>query len=365
MENEKIQQKIEEIEKEIQSIPYHKGTEHHIGKLKAKLAKLRSQILEKKSKKKRVGFAIKKEGDATVVLVGLPSVGKSTLLNKLTGAKSKVAAYPFTTLKIIPGMLSHKGAKIQIFDVPGLIKGAAVGKGRGKEVLSVTRVADLLLLMASVENPEAFEVMEKELYLAGVRINEKKPKVFIEKRNRGGIEILGKLKSISKETVKSLAHEFSIFNAKITFGRDVNQDQLIDVFSGNKTYVPALKILSKIDLLPKGKLKEILKKFGKDCFPVSVKENIGLEKLKEEIFKKLKLVRIYLRKSPKAKPEKRPLICKRGITIFEAAEKISEDLAQEIKGAKIKGPSAEYPNQFFGLEHQLSDKDEIFFVKRS
>ena len=364
MEIEKIREKIAEIEKEISSLPYHKGTEHHIGKLKAKLAKLRLQILEKKTKKGGTGFAIKKEGDGTVVLVGLPSVGKSTLLNKLTGAKSKVAPYPFTTLKVIPGILNYEGAKIQILDVPGLIQGAAMGKGRGKEVLSVVRVADLLILMASAKNPESFKIIEKELYLAGVRIDEKKPEITIEKKMKGGLEISGQTKSISKETIKALAREFGIFNAKISLKGEISQDQLIDAFLGNRVYVPSIKVLSKIDLLSKESLKKLSKNFGKEYFFISAKENIGLEKLKKGIFEKLNLIRIYLRKSPKAKPEKEPLICKKGVTVLQAAKKISEDFAKEIKGAKIKGPSVNYDNQLVGLNHRLFDKDEVFFVKK-
>src|SRR5918912_4214166 len=164
-----IPEKIKEIQDQIHRTQINKATEFHIGLLKAKIARLKREMDENTHGKtvhsggENTGFDVRKAGDATVVLIGLPSVGKSTLLNSLTNAKSRVASYQFTTLTAVPGMMIYRGAKIQILDLPGIIEGAASGKGLGKRVLTVARSADLLLMVLDVFQVHHLHVIMKEL----------------------------------------------------------------------------------------------------------------------------------------------------------------------------------------------------------
>jgi small GTP-binding protein len=190
-----IPEKIKAIEDEIHKTQINKATEFHIGLLKAKIAKLRRDLEENKhgrtvsSGKGSTGYDVKKEGDATVVLIGFPSVGKSTLLNALTNANSRIASYQFTTLTAIPGMMTYRGAKIQIIDLPGIIKGAASGKGMGKKVLSVARNADLVLVIVDVFQPHHYSILIKELSEIGINVNKKQPHVLVAKTERGGVSV--------------------------------------------------------------------------------------------------------------------------------------------------------------------------------
>ncbi|MDY7081546.1 MAG: GTPase, partial [Halobacteria archaeon] len=185
-----LEEEIQEIEEEIAETPYNKATEEHIGRLKAKLSQLKKELAEKESSSGGGGgYDIPKTGDATVALVGFPSVGKSTLLNSLTNAESETSAYEFTTLEVVPGMLKYKKANIQLLDVPGLIQGASGGRGRGQEVLSVIRSADLLLFLIDVFEPDQYSQLRDELYSNGIRMDTSPPEVRISRRDRGGIDI--------------------------------------------------------------------------------------------------------------------------------------------------------------------------------
>ncbi|KAG6391493.1 hypothetical protein SASPL_149248 [Salvia splendens] len=159
-----VMQKIKDIEDEMARTQKNKATAHHLGLLKAKLAKLRREILTPTSKGgggAGEGFDVTKSGDSRVGLVGFPSVGKSTLLNKLTGTFSEVASYEFTTLTCIPGVITYRGAKIQLLDLPGIIEGAKDGKGRGRQLYYCTFLLihwDILHAAREVRRPLSDDV---------------------------------------------------------------------------------------------------------------------------------------------------------------------------------------------------------------
>lgn len=96
--------------------------------------RLRSELISgpagsKGTQKPMDGFEVTKSGHARVAMIGFPSVGKSTFLGTVTKTESAVASYEFTTLTCIPSTLEYKDTKIQLLDLPGIIEGAAEGKG--------------------------------------------------------------------------------------------------------------------------------------------------------------------------------------------------------------------------------------------
>lgn len=355
------ERQIEEIEKELKSLPHHKATDHHIGRLRAKLAHLKDRQVESGIKSKgggsAGGYAVKKQGDATVVLVGPPSAGKSTLINKLTNAESKVAAYSFTTVSVIPGMLKYKEAYIQILDVPGLIEGAADGKGRGREVLSVARNSDLIVIMTDPERVDEFGRIAKELHGAGVRLNMKKPEVYIDKKIDGGLAIHTNLKQgFTKETVKEIANEFGVKNGDITIKETLTLDRLIDSFSKSRVYTPALFVLNKMDANAKPM------EFDGEVVKISAEHDLGIDELKAKIWEKLNFVQVYLVNRDEEPGTAHPMIMKSGETLTDLAYKIGTEFAENKKFAKIWGSGARFPAQEVSLDSELHDGMQIRFI---
>jgi len=341
---------IKKIQEELDRTKYNKHTQYHIGQQKAKLSRLKDEQEVEKTRGKAKGkaYSVRKSGDATVLLVGYPSVGKSTLLNSLTNADSKIGDYEFTTLDIIPGMLEYNSALIQVLDIPGMIVGASTGKGRGKEILSVVRNADLVLIL--VDKPGQEETIRKELYTAGFRLNKHKPDVQIHKTNTGGIKVsfAVKKKKLDVKMVKLVLGEIGIHNAEIIIRDNIDLDELIDCASKNRIYVPSITIQNKADL----------KVDVKSDMRISSKEGYKIEDLKKLIWKKLKLIRVYMKKIGKEPDMKEPLIIKSNPTVVDVCKKIHKEFAINFDYARVWG-SSKFEGQIIGKEFVVKDKDIV------
>jgi small GTP-binding protein len=177
-------------------------------------------------------------------------VGKSTLLSNLAGVYSEVAAYEFTTLTTVPGCIKYKGAKVQLLDMPGIIEGAKDGKGRGRQVIAVARTASLIFIILDVLKPlQHKRLIEKELEGFGIRLNKDPPNIQFKRKEKGGINLQTMVtqSELDIDLVKTILGEYRIHNADITLRYDATADDLIDVVEGNRSYIPCIYLLNKID----------------------------------------------------------------------------------------------------------------------
>lgn len=354
-------EKIKEMEAMMAKARYNKATEKWFGLMKSQIAKLREKLEKRSSGKGGEGFFVKKSGNATVIMVGYPSVGKSTLLNALTGAKSKIGAYEFTTLDVVPGTLDYRGAKIQVLDVPGIISGAAIGRGRGKEVLAMARTSDLVLFVIDALHPEHYPSLLKEVHDVGIRVNQRKPDVKIARKIKGGLDINStvRLTKVGVDTLEAVMKEFKIVNADVVIRDDITIDEFIDCIKGNRHYVKGVVCVSKADLLSEKQKAALEGQLPSPVF-VSATGNENVEGLKEHIFSSLELVRVFLKEVNKKADLDEPLIVTRPATLKKICQQIHRDFVKKFRFARVWGEGAKFPGQKFqALGKEVCDGDVV------
>ena len=372
-----IIEKIKEIEAEMARTQKNKATEYHFGVMKARLAKLRSELLEPasgSSSSKGDGFEVARVGDARVALIGFPSVGKSSLLNHLTDTKSEEAAYEFTTLTCIPGNVYYKGCRIQLLDLPGIIEGAAYGRGRGRQVIAVAKSADLILMVLDAgkeEEKNHREILERELETVGLRLNKEPPRIYFKVKNAGGIKFnatvkLTQLGDDPYDTVYKILHEYRIHNAEVIFRDDYGVDEFIDVVEGNRKYVKCLYVYNKIDTVCIEDVDRLARlPHSTVC---SIRMNLNVDTVLELIWEYMGLLRIYTKKRSEPPSFEEPVVLSKyrnGLTVEGAVKQISQDLLEKFSYALVWGTSTKYSPQHCGLAHILEDEDVLQIVKKT
>lgn len=323
-----LTEKIKDIEEEYAKTQKNKATEYHLGLLKARLAKYRSQLIEGETKKGPAGegFDVEKHGEARIAMIGFPSVGKSSILNLLTETESEAAAYEFTTLTCIPGVLHINDAKLQLLDLPGIIEGAATGKGKGRQVIAVGKSSDLILMILDAQKGEEQKAkITRELEEVGIRLNKEKPLITIKALKTGGIifNSATKLTKIDDKMVKNIMAEYKCHNAHVTFRGDYDVDELIDVIEGNRKYVKCLYVYNKIDTISIEDVEALTTESINVA--ISVHMELGIDILLEKIWDNLALVRVYTKKKGCLPDFGDPLILtagRHGVTIKSAIMQI-------------------------------------------
>ncbi|XP_048759621.2 GATOR complex protein NPRL3-like [Ostrea edulis] len=362
-----ILEKIAEIEREISRTQKNKATEYHLGLLKAKLAKYRQQLLEPggKSTSKGEGFDVMKSGDARVALIGFPSVGKSTLLGTLTSTKSECAAYEFTTLTCIPGVIEYNGAKIQLLDLPGIIEGAAQGKGRGRQVIAVARTADMVVMMLDATKSRVQkDLLTAELESVGIRLNKRRPNIYFKQKKGGGISFNSTLPltKCNEKLVQMILHEWKIFNAEVLFREDCTSDEFVDVILGSRVYMPCLYVYNKIDQISIEEVDRLARE--PSSVVVSCNMRLNLDYLLEMIWEFLALVRVYTKKRGEKPDFDDGLILRRGCTAEHVCHVIHRTMVDTFKYGLVWGTSVKYSPQRIGLQHLMNHDDVIQVVKK-
>ncbi|KAJ7770885.1 P-loop containing nucleoside triphosphate hydrolase protein [Mycena maculata] len=336
----------------------NKATEYHLGLLKAKLARYRAQLLEPASKSgpAGVGFDVQKSGDARVALIG---VRKSTLLSTLTHTASEVASYEFTTLTAIPGVIEYQGARIQLLDLPGIVEGASQGRGRGRQVVSTAKTADLILIMLDATKPEEQRrLLEIELDAVGIRLNKHKPDIVFKRRTTGGFNSTVKLTQTDEKTIRTILAGYKLHNCDVMIREDITTDDFIDVLIGTRKYIPCLYVYNKIDAISLEQMDKLAR--TPNTVVISCEMNLNLDYLVERMWAELDLVKVYTKKRGAHPDLSDPICLRKGATLEHVCNGVHRSLAANFRYG-LQGKSSKFnPHaQKVSLAHQVQDEDVV------
>jgi small GTP-binding protein len=301
--------KIKHLEEMMGTIPKHKGTDHLRADLRKKLSKLKTAATSKKTSKKQVSaYHINKEGAGQIIIIGTTNVGKSSLVANQTNADPEISAVPFTTWSAMPGMMMIDNIQVQLIDTPPFSE-----EYIDPEFLNLIRRVDLVLIMIDLHaNP----VQQFEFVLQKLQENRIAPKHL-----EGKIEVEGFL-----------------------------------------LHVPTLVVVNKYDSEEFEEHYQIFQELlGQEypMVPVSVQTGHNMDTLKQTIFEKLNVIRVYSKAPGKDVDKTAPFVVEQGIQLGDFAGKVHKDFQEKLKSAKIWGTSADFPGQMVSRDHVLEDEDVV------
>lgn len=292
-------------------LPKHKASEKVQAALKTKISELTDEIEHEKLGPKKAApgtFKIPRQGAGTVVFLGPPNAGKSTLLSKLTKATPTVAPYPFTTREPVPGMMEYEDVRVQLVDLPPV-----TADHYESFVTDITRGADaavLFLDLADDDGPAATQA------------------------------VVDRLKAARRVLAR----------AKPEHDDDPAAYHLRTLLVANKNDNEAADIRL-----------ELAKESLGDAFPmllISAEHGRGLEELRQAIYDMLGVMRIYTKQPGKPPDMTSPFTCPIGSSVSEFAGHVHKDFEENLKSARVWGSGA-FDGQTIGRDHVLKDKDVV------
>lgn len=261
-----------------------------------------------------------------------------------------------------------------MLDLPGIIEGAASGKGRGREVIAVARSADLILMVldgARELNNQHRDILTAELETMGIRLNRKPPDIYFRKKAVGGVKFnstcpLTNMGDDPGETATRILSSYRIHNAEVLFRENASVDDLIDTIEGNRKYVRCLYIYNKIDTLSIEEIDELARK--PDSVVISVHLNLNLDYMLKKMWEYMGLIRIYTKRRGQAPDLVQPVILsqqRHGYSIESVCHSISKDFLEIFHFALVWGRSTKHTPQRVGLSHVLFDEDVVQIVLKT
>jgi len=301
-------EKIAILEEMMAVVPKHKGTDKLRADLRKRISKLKAVPQGKKNKAKtESAYLISREGGGQVAVIGPPNVGKSALVGVLTNANPEVSSFPHSTWTPLPAMLMHRDIQIQLIDTPPISEEYIM-----HELFDLIRRVDLILLMVDVE-ADPFSQLEMT-------------RVILEQ------------------------HKIAPLRLKERYDEPRGM-----------AFVPIQVVLNKNDNEETNENVEIFYELVEGDWPataISAESGRNMETLKEVIFSRLEIIRVYSKTPGKPCDMKAPFVLKNNSTVEEFALKVHQDFAEKLKHARIWRAGG-FEGQMVQRDHILHDGDIV------
>ncbi|QDU38725.1 GTPase Obg [Maioricimonas rarisocia] len=303
------QERVACLERMLQLIPKHKGTEKLQADLKSRLKEAReSQQEEKSSQKGGKRYRIPRQGAGTVIVLGPPNSGKSRILAELTNAEPEVAPYPYSTREPMPAMMTFEDVTIQLIDTPPVSESHLE-----PYLVGFVRSADLVLLCFDGSSDDAPDETAAVLEQFAAR------KTVLDAHS--GFD----------EDDYSVVH----VNTRLLVTRGDDPD-----------VATRLELFREVVALP----------FAVDRVELERAESV--ESLRRTIYDALGVARIYTKRPGKPADYDAPFTIPRGGLVEDLAGKIHRELADSLKFARVWRDN-ELDGQTVGRDFPLCDRDVV------
>ncbi len=318
-------ERLDCLKEMLRTIPKHKGTDHLQADIKRRIKELTEELQAPRKGARRKGpvHTIRPEGAAQVALIGPPNAGKSALHARLTGSRTDVGPYPFTTHEPIPGMLAFEDVLFQIIDLPPVS-----ADYMESWIVNALQPADAALLVVDLSDPACAEHVE----------------AILRRLAKRRIQLIPRWPGLDGQAVAAPPAE-------------AGEEEGLDPF---RIDLPTLLVANKCELLPNADEElRVLEDLLDLEFPkirVSAATGQGCEEIGPFLFRGLEIVRVYTKAPGRPPDTERPFTLRRGQTVMDVARAVHKDIASSLRYARVWGEKV-YAGQQVGPDHLLCDRD--------
>jgi len=304
------EEKLAALKKMWVILPKHKASEKVQAILKTKISEVTDEVETARTGAKKVhaSYRIPRQGAGTVVFLGGPNAGKSSLLRRLTHATPEVAPYPFTTREPVPGMMDWEDVRVQLIDLPPI-----TADFYEPHVTDFARNADAAALITDLGDDDGPFGAE----------------TVIERLKERKIHLTGDPPAVEDDPTAFHIRTLLVANKVEADGAADRLDILKEMIGARMPIIT-----------------------------VSAERGDGLEELRTRLFRMLGVMRVYAKPPGKPPDKAAPFTILEGGTVLDFAEKVHSDLADGLKSAKVWG-SAQFDGQTVKRDHVLRDKDVV------